>query len=98
MSKNNDALNGAKARIVTLTRNNAELEEFNARLQARVVVAERRHESAVNQLLLEQDAVANLRALNINLGKKAEKATIWAITFGLLMVITIGTIAGGLFA
>lgn len=98
MSKNNDALNGAKARIVTLTNKLSEAEDMNASLHARVVVAERRHESVVNQLLLEQDAVANLRALNINLGKKAEKATIWAITFGLLLVITIGTIAGGLFA
>lgn len=98
MSKNNDALNGAKARIVTLTNKLSEAEDINAGLHARVVVAERRHESVVNQLLLEQDAVANLRALNINLGKKAEKATIWAITFGLLLVITIGTIAGGLFA
>lgn len=98
MSKANDALNGAKARIVTLTRKLSDLEDCHAGLHARVVVAERRHESVVNQLLAEQDKVAELRQRTAVLGKKAEKATCWAIVFGLLLVITFGTIAGGVFA
>lgn len=98
MSKKADALNGAKARIVTLERAYEGLEGKYAQLQGRCVVAERRFESALSELENKHAELANCRGLNASLIKKLETARIWAVVFGLLLVTTIGTIAGGVFA
>lgn len=102
---NNNALNGAKARIVTLNKTIESVEKENTLLRHRAVIAQRSYDSLVNSYreALDERDTATLRltkslADNKSLRTKVEKATIWAITFGLLLVITIGTIVGGLFA
>lgn len=102
---NNNALNGAKARIVTLNKTIESIEKENTLLRHRAVIAQREYDSLVNSFreALDERDTATLRlgkslADNKSLRTKVEKAYTLAACLGILLVVTIGAVTGGFLA
>ena len=102
---NNNALNGAKARIVTLNKTIESIEKENTLLRHRAVIAKRGYDSLVNSYreALDERDTATLRltkslADNKSLRTKVEKAYTLVACLGILLVVTIGALTGGLLA
>ena len=100
---NNNALNGAKARIVTLNKTIESIEKENTLLRHRAVIAQRGYDSLVNsyrEALDERDTatlrLGKVQADNKSLSTKVEKAYTLAACLGILLVVTIGAVTGGL--
>ena len=99
---NNNALNGAKARIVTLNKTIESIEKENTLLRHRAVIAQRGYDTLVNSCreAMEGHATATLRltkslADNKVLKGKVEKAYTLVACLGILLVVTIGALTGG---
>lgn len=99
---NNNALNGAKARIVTLTKTIEAIEKENTLLRHRHVIADRARDTLNNQiqeLVIARDA-QDVRAIKLDkdnkvLKGKVEKAYTLVACLGILLVVTIGALTGG---
>lgn len=102
---NNNALNGAKARIVTLTKTIEAIEKENTLLRHRHVIADRARDTLNNQiqeLVIARDA-QDVRAIKLDkdnkvLKGKVEKAYTLAACLGILLIVTIGAVTGGFLA
>ena len=99
---NNNALNGAKARIVTLNKTIESIEKENTLLRHRHVIADRARDTLNNQiqeLIIARDAqdvrVIRLDKDNKVLKGKVEKAYTLAACLGILLFVTIGAVTGG---
>lgn len=99
---NNNALNGAKAHIVTLTKTIEAVEKENTLLRHRHVIADRARDTLNNQiqeLVIARDA-QEVRAIKLDkdnkvLKGKVEKAYTLAACLGILLIVTIGAVTGG---
>lgn len=102
---NNNALNGAKARIVTLNKTIEAIEKENTILRHRVVVANNQRASLSKQIvgLINARDVHEIRAIKLDKDNKAlkakvEKAYTLAACLGILLIVTIGAVTGGFLA
>src|SRR5699024_9094181 len=99
---NNNALNGAKARIVTLNKTIEAIEKENTLLRHRNVVADSQRillNKKVMGLIDARDA-HEIRALRLEkdnkvLKGKVEKAYTLAACLGIMLFVTIGALTGG---
>ena len=99
---NNNALNGAKARIVTLNKTIESIEKENTLLRHRNVVADsqRIHLSKKVVGLINARDVWEIKAIRLDkdnkvLKGKVEKAYTLVACLGILLVVTIGALTGG---
>lgn len=99
---NNNALNGAKARIVTLNKTIESIEKENTLLRHRNVVADsqRIHLSKKVVSLINARDVWEIKAIRLDkdnkvLKGKVEKAYTLVACLGILLVVTIGALTGG---
>lgn len=102
---NNNALNGAKARIVTLNKTIEAIEKENTLLRHRNVVADSRydalrqhHHEVIDERDVAQIKANKLTAENKALRTKVEKAYTLVACLGILLVVTIGAVTGGFLA
>lgn len=102
---NNNALNGAKARIVTLTKTIEAIEKENTLLRHRNVVADsqRIHLSKKVVGLINARDAWEVKAIRLDkdnkvLQGKVEKSYTLAACLGILLVVTIGAVTGGFLA